>query len=58
MAVINDSPQLILNTYPSEEVFKKAKEQGKVNDKELHLIEGEEMEALSNADLEEILRNL
>lgn len=58
MAVVNDSSQLIVNTYSSQEVFQKAMEQGKVNDKEMHLIEGEDMEALSNADIEEILRNL
>lgn len=58
MAVINDSPQLIINTYSSEEVFKKAQQQGKVKDTEIHLIEGEEMEALSNADIEEILKYL
>lgn len=58
MAVVNDSSQLVINTYSSQKVFDKAKQQGKVNDNEMHLIEGEDMEALSNADIEEILRNL
>jgi hypothetical protein len=58
VAVVNNSSKLVINTYSSEEVFEKAKEQGMVQDNEIHLIEGEEMEALSNADLEEILRNL
>lgn len=58
MAVVNNSSKLVINTYSSEEVFEKAKEQGKVQDNEIHLIEGEEMEALSNADIEEILKNL
>lgn len=60
MAVVNNSSQLVVNTYSSQEVFEKAKAQGKVNDNEMHLIEGEDVdiEALSNADIEEILKNL
>ena len=60
MAVVNNSSQLVVNTYSSQEVFEKAKAQGKVNDNEIHLIEGEDVdiEALSNADIEEILKNL
>ena len=57
MAIINNSSELTINTYASKEIFEALKAQGKVNDNELHLIEGEDvdMEALSNIEIEEIL---
>lgn len=48
MAIINNSSELIINTYASKEIFEALKAQGKVNDNELHLIEGEDVEVDDN----------
>lgn len=48
---------VVINTYPSEEAYEKAKQQGKLKDDEMHLIEGDEIEFLSNMEIEELLKN-
>lgn len=48
---------LVINTYPSEEAYEKAKAQGLLKDDEMHLIEGDEIEFLSNIEIEELLKN-
>lgn len=42
MAIINNSSELVINTYASKDIFEALKEQGKLKDNELHLIEGDD----------------
>lgn len=49
---------IVINTYPSEEAYEKAKNQGLLKDDEMHLIEGDEIEFLSNMEIEALLKNI
>ena len=48
---------IVINTYPSEEAYEKAKKQGLLKDDEMHLIEGDDIEFLSNMEIEALLKN-
>ena len=52
-------PKLVINTYETKEVYESRKNQGLLNDGELHLIGGDDddVEALSNAEIETLLNN-
>lgn len=43
MAIVNNSSDLVINTYASKEIFDTLKAQGRINDNELHLIEGDDI---------------
>lgn len=48
---------LAINTFPSEEAYEEAKKKGLLKDDEMHLIEGDEVEFLSNMEIEALLKN-
>ena len=49
---------LVINTYPSEEAYEKAKAQGLLKDDEMHLIEGDEIKEISSSELLEIWNSI
>lgn len=49
---------LTINTFPSEEAYEEAKKRGLLKDNEMHLIEGDEIEFLSNMEIEALLKNI
>lgn len=49
---------LTINTFPSEEAYEEAKKKGLLKDDEMHLIEGEEVEFLSNLEIAALLKKV
>ena len=49
---------LTINTFPSEEAYEEAKKKGLLKDDEMHLIEGEEIEFLSNLEIAALLKKI
>lgn len=56
--IVNEASTLVINTM-SKQKYKSLKDTNRLSDKEIYAIEDEEeeMEALTNSEIEELLRN-